>query len=199
MRNIRLNRLKAAVALLAVIGPGCQAEPTGVQSAGPAAAGQPPALSVGAGVAGSVTGSAHLTVFPGAPPGLATRNFTVSAVEQADGSVSGEWEIVAGGTILHGDVDCMWIAPDGVSARISGIVTDAKFTTFQVGTAFAMELFDNGNGASGDPDITTQLRAFKNLAPAAGRAFCEDGTVPTGADLDPLPTEEGNFQIRTGA
>lgn len=148
------------------------------------------------GVAGSASGSAHLTVFPGAPKGLGTRNFAFQAVQDPDGGVRGEWQIVAGGSILHGSIDCLTIAADGESARLSGIVEDAKFTLFQVGTAFAMEVFDNGNGASGDPDVTTQVRAFRNAAPAVGTTFCETGDIPVGADLDPLPTEEGNFSIR---
>lgn len=153
-------------------------------------------LAASQGVAGSASGSAHLTVFPAAPKGLGTRNFAFSAVRHADGDVSGQWQIVAGGTILHGSVDCLTIAADGESARLSGLVEAAKFTSFQVGTAFAMEVFDNGNGASGDPDVTTQLRAFRNAAPAVGTAFCESGEIPVGAELDPLPTEEGNFSIR---
>ena len=147
-------------------------------------------------VTGSATGSAHLTVFPpSVPPGLALRNFAFTALKTGDGTVSGQWQIVAGGTILHGPIDCLTIAPDGKSARISGLVTDAKFALFAEGTAFAMELFDNSPGGSGDPDVTTQLRAFRNAAPEVGRAFCEAGTVPEGADLDPLPSEHGNVTI----
>lgn len=150
------------------------------------------------GVTGSATGSAHLTAFPpelGLPPGIALRNFAFSAIRHADGSVGGQWQVVAGASILHGPIDCLAIAPDGRSARISGLVTSAIFSTFVPGTAFAMELFDNGPGASGDADVTTQLRAFRNADPAVARAFCESGTIPAGADLDPLPTEHGNLTI----
>lgn len=150
------------------------------------------------GVAGSATGSAHVTVFPpSVPHGLALRNFAFSAVKRGDGSTMGEWQIVAGGTILHGPIDCLTIAPDGESARISGLVSSAKFSpTFEEGTAFAMELFDNGAGGSSDADVTTNLRAFRNMAPEVGRAFCETGATPPGVDLDPLPTEHGNLTIR---
>lgn len=187
-----------ATAFVAAALAGCE---SGQTTTGPDAAAELTDQTVAAvqGVAGSASGSAHLTVFPGAPKGLGTRNFAFSAVRHADGDVSGQWQIVAGGTILHGSIDCLTIAPDGESARLSGLVEDAKFTTFQVGTAFAMEVFDNGNGASGDPDVTTQLRAFRNAAPEIGTAFCETGEIPMGADLDPLPTEEGNFSIRAGS
>lgn len=151
------------------------------------------------GVTGAASGSAHLTVFPGAPKGLGSRNFAFQAVQDADGDVRGEWQIVAGGTILHGSIDCLTIAADGESARLSGLVEDAKFSFFEVGTAFAMEIFDNGDGASGDPDVSTQARAFRNAAPSVGTAFCETGAIPAGADLDPLPSEEGNFSIRVGS
>lgn len=157
------------------------------------------AVAAAQGVAGTASGSAHLTVFPGAPKGLGSRNFAFQAAQDAGGDVRGEWQIVAGGTILHGSIDCLTIAADGESARLSGIVEDAKFSLFEVGTAFAMEVFDNGDGASGDPDVSTQLRAFRNAAPEVGTAFCETGAIPAGADLDPMPTEEGNFSIRVGS
>lgn len=149
------------------------------------------------GLVASLTGSAHLTAFPPpTPPGLALRNLTITAMLWEDGTVTGEWQVVAGATILHGEIDCMTVATDGRSARVSGVIDQAKFATFLPGTAFAMELFDNGDGSSGDPDVTTQLRAFRNEAPEVGRAFCETGAVPAGADLMPLPTEHGNFTIR---
>lgn len=151
-------------------------------------------------VAGSVTGSAHLSVFaPPVPPGLALRNLTLTAVVAENGSVVGEWQIVAGGSILHGMVDCLTIAAGGASARLSGVIEFAAYTTFVAGTAFAMEVFDNGAGESGDADVTTQLRAFQNLPVSEGRSFCETGAVPHGVDLMPLPTEHGNFTIRVGA
>lgn len=198
MRHTMSRTLAAATLGLAALTAGCESDSLGPRSSAPLAS--PSAgLSVSAvDVVGSVTGSAHLIALPlPAPLGLATRDFTVSALEYRDGLVRGGWQIVAGATILHGDIDCLHIAPDGASARISGIVTDVKFSpTFVAGTAFAMELFDNGNGASGDPDVTTEVRAFRDMSPAVGRAFCEDGTVPTGADLNPMPTDEGNVTIR---
>lgn len=150
-----------------------------------------------AGLVASLTGSAHLTALaPPTPPGLALRNFTITAMLWGDGTVTGEWQLVAGATILHGNVDCMTVADDGKSARVSGIVEQAKFAAFLPGTAFAMELFDNGSNPQANPDVTTALRAFRNATPEVGRAFCETGTVPAGADLLPMPTEHGNIRIR---
>jgi hypothetical protein len=150
------------------------------------------------GIAGAASGSAHVSVDLGVPlpPGLGLRNFAFTALRDAEGNVRGAWQIVAGSSILHGNIDCLTIEPGGASARVSGLVTQAKFTTFLPGTAFAMEIFDNGNGGSGDPDVSTQLRAFRNAAPEVGRQFCISGTIPDGADLQPLPTDHGNFSIR---
>jgi hypothetical protein len=150
------------------------------------------------GASGAAYGSAHVSIEFSVPlpPGLSLRNFTFNASRDAGGTVRGQWQLVAGSTILHGEIDCLTIEPGGASARISGLVTSAKFATFLPGTAFAMEIFDNGNGGSGDPDVSTQLRAFRNAAPEVGRAFCVSGTVPEGGDLQPLPTDHGNFSIR---
>lgn len=194
MTRSKSNHWRTVGLVLALVGAGCRSDAT----APDATLTQTTLAMAAAAVSGSATGSAHLTVFPpSVPPGLALRNFAFQAVKHGDGSVAGQWQIVVGGTILHGPVDCLTIAPDGMSARISGLVEDVKFSpTFEEGTAFAMELFDNSAGGSGDPDVTTQLRAFRNAAPEVGRAFCEDGTVPEGADLDPLPSEHGNVTIR---
>lgn len=140
---------------------------------------------------GRVTGSAHLQVF--APNGIGLRKLTFSAIQHADGSVSGEWNLVAGATILHGDLDCLNILPGGDRARFSGIVTDAKFTNFEPGTAFALEVVDNGQGGDSDPDQTSVVRAFRNADPAVGRHFCETGEAPT--DVEFMDAQKGNIQI----
>jgi len=191
MKRILMIPLAAALAA-------CQGMPVDANSA--ATAGQPASIvAASAGVSGAASGSGHTLYDFGVPLpyGLGLRNFTFNAIHHADGRVEGQWQIVVGGTILHGDIDCLTIAPDGASARMSGVITSSKFTTLQAGTAFAMEIFDNGNGASGAADVTTQLLAFRNADPSVGRAFCTDGTVPTGADLSPLPIDHGNFSIRT--
>lgn len=150
-----------------------------------------------AGVAGSVTGSAHWEFDFGVPvpPGLATRNLVFSAVERDDGRVTGEWNIVVGGTILHGAIDCMEILPDGETARIAGIVEQAKFTSFQPGTAFGLLVVDDGQGAKGG-DETSNVLSFRNEPPEVGREFCENGTFPGSATTDEIL--HGNFQVRGG-
>jgi hypothetical protein len=140
----------------------------------------------------SVTGSALVQVF--APAGIGLRRLTFTARVFPDGAVDGEWNLVAGSAILHGDIDCLHILPDGKTARLSGIVTDAKFTLFVPGTAFAMEFVDNGQGGDADADVTTDLRAFRNASPEVGRLFCETGEAPP--DVEYLQMIHGNFQVR---
>jgi hypothetical protein len=144
-----------------------------------------------AGVSGSVTGSAIVQFFP--PSGVGLRRLTFAGVKHQDGSVTGEWNIVVGATILHGDIDCMTILPGGDRARIAGIVTDAKFTTFQTGTAFAIEVVDNGEGQNDPADATTELVAFRNAPPEVGRLFCETGEAPS--ELEFIDIELGNVQV----
>jgi hypothetical protein len=148
-----------------------------------------------AGATASVTGSGHFSFFPPpGPDGLRLWKLTLNAVRHQDGGTSGEWQIVVGASILHGDVDCVTVLPGGTVARVSGIVEDAKFTSFVPGTGFAIEVTDNGQGGDADSDQTTSALAFRNTPPETARAFCETGTAPT--DLDVIPMELGNFRIR---
>lgn len=150
----------------------------------------------GQGVVGSVTGSGHWEVFPPPiPKGLGLRNLTLHAVKLANGEVNGEWQIVVGGTILHGSLDCVEFLPDGKSARVSGLVESVKFSpTFLPNTAFGMLVVDNGEGAGTPRDQDSDLLSFRNAPPEVGRDFCENGTEPAGFGLD--DTLIGNFQVR---
>lgn len=198
MKSVRLS----VVAMLAFAA-ACDSNPAQPVESNPTAA----VLSGVMPIVGSVTGSAHFLAFsldqclignPGcpAPKGIATRNMSFQAMKAADGSVSGSWQSTAGSAILHGTIDCLTIAADGKSARMSGLVTMAKGTLFQPGTAFAMEVFDNGAGGSGVPDESTAIRPFRNLAPEVGRAFCETGDVPDNGELPVIPSDQGNVTIR---
>lgn len=148
-------------------------------------------------VIASASGGGHVEVFPSppVPRGLALRNFAFTAKAYADGSADGEWQIVAGGTILHGDVTCL--AVEGSSARIAGVVTDAKFSlSFQPGDELAWEAVDDGEGVDAT-DETSNLRAFAGTPPGSAEAFCEDGTVPTDGDqpFALTPIDLGNVQV----
>jgi len=196
-----MNPARIAAPVLLILGAACTADDRGLVAPSATPGASAALTPASAGVAGSATGSAHLTVFPPpTPPGLALRNFTFSAVRHVDGSVNGEWQVVAGATIIHGLVDCLTIAPGGHTARMSGLVESVMpvGSSFMENTAFAIELFDNGPGESAELDVATQLAAFRNAAPEVGRAFCETGTTPPDTDLNPLPLEHGNFTIRLG-
>lgn len=188
-----MTRSTLTLALLVALAAGCASDPSA-----PAPLGLNAAIA-DHGLAGAASGSGHLVHDFGVPLpyGLSLRNFTFTARRDASGTVSGEWQIVAGGSILHGQIDCLTIAPDGAHARLSGVIDAAKYTTFLPGTSFAMAISDNGNGASGEADATSELLAFRNTDPSVGRSFCEDGTVPAGADVDPIPVDHGNFSIRS--
>ena len=149
----------------------------------------------GSDVIASASGGAHVEVFPSppVPRGLALRNLTFTARAYADGRVDGEWQLVAGGTILHGDVTCLHV--DGGRARIGGIVTDAKFSlTFQVGDELGWEAVDDGEGADAS-DETSNLRAFAGAPAGSAAAFCEDGTVPDPGSFTITAIELGNVQV----
>lgn len=150
-----------------------------------------------AGVVGSVSGSGHWEVDFGipVPTGIGLRKLTLHAVEQADGTVHGEWQIVVGATILHGSLDCVEFLPDGKSARVSGLVEDVKFSlVFEPNTAFGMLIVDNGEGAGAPRDQDSDLLSFLNAPPEVGRDFCENGTIPPAFEVD--DTLIGNFQVR---
>lgn len=191
-------REKLVMGLAVMVLAACNEMPAGDTLAGPDVA-STAALSAGAGVTGSVTGNAHFPFQPfvdqGLPPGLSLRRLAFTGREYQDGSISGEWQIVIGGTILHGNIDCLTILSDGKTGRISGIVEQAKFTTFQVGTAFAMEFVDNGQGQAAADDEVTEILAFRNAPPEVGRQFCETGEAP--GELEWIQITQGNFQVRT--
>lgn len=205
-----MNRISLGAIVMFGLVAGCDSSATAPSAASASLESAP--VHVGAmastkDVAASVTGSAHFPAFPPdqclifnpgcpSPQGIGTRNMALHVLSFDDGSVRGAWQSTAGSTILHGTIDCLTIAPDGRSARLSGLVTNAKFTLFQTGTAFAMEVFDNGPGGSSAPDQSTAIAVFRNLAPEVGRDFCETGAVPGDGQLPPIPSEQGNVTIR---
>lgn len=147
----------------------------------------------GSAVIASASGGAHLTVFPNAPRGLGLRNFTFTARAYAGGAADGEFQLVAGGTILHGDVTCLAVEND--RARIGGIVTDAKFSlSFQAGDEIAWEAVDSGEGVDAS-DETSNLRAFAGAPAGSAGAFCADGTLPDPDAFSLTPIELGNVQV----
>lgn len=153
-----------------------------------------PALAQAAGSHGmvvqSVTGAAHYVT----PDGF-FRRFTFTAQKYSDSFVDGQWQMVAGATILHGSVTCLNILSPH-EARLGGTIDDAHFALFLPGTDIGWVVVDNGQGADAPPDMTSSLRAFRNAPPGSAEQFCETGQLPfPGGDLGIDNITYGNTQI----
>jgi hypothetical protein len=83
-------------------------------------------------------------------------NFSLTAIEYADGSVSGQYtDRFAKGDGFHAVVDCLSVA--GNQAWVSGVITSGRFTDSETGEVFdlaGLDVFttvqDNGTSAN-DP------------------------------------------------
>lgn len=140
------------------------------------------------GVVASVTGSGIRDLDPD-PRKQFIRAFTVSAVKQADGTVTGQYNMVIGSgseTHLHGDVTCLVVKGD--RAWIAGDVDRWPFPEDQRDmSSVAVEIVDGGSAA---PDGLSLL-GFWIGDPDAGDAWCED------AQEGPvLPIDHGNLTVR---
>lgn len=147
-------------------------------------------------VTASVTGGAQWIISSGPAEGL-LRWFTFTATRTADGTVDGQWQLVAGTAILHGSVTCLKILGD--HARLGGTVDDAKFSLFMAGTDVAWEVVDGGEGVNAAVDETSNLAAFRNAPTGAAEAFCGAGTVPEipgNPAFEISPITYGNVKIR---
>jgi hypothetical protein len=137
-------------------------------------------------VVASVNGSAHWYT----PDGF-FRRLTFSAREYDDGSMGGEWQLVAGPSILHGDILCMKIL--GNHARLGGFVEHSFFSFFQPNTAFGLEVVDLGEGTNTLPDKSSNPRAFRNESVDTALEFCETGQTPNPITIEDI--DLGNVQI----
>jgi hypothetical protein len=128
------------------------------------------------------------------PEGL-LRRFTFTGAQYMDGSVDGEWQLVAGATILHGDVICLSLV-DPHHVRLGGRVDFAAFTQFfPEGTEIGWTASDLGEGSGSSGDQTTNLRAFRNAPPGSAGIYCSTGIVPGGGTVGLDPIDTGNIQI----
>jgi hypothetical protein len=138
--------------------------------------------TVEGGVLHSVTGSAHFRVSG------ALRTFTASAVEHADGTVSGRGQLNARvlGLRAQGTVDCMVVIDN--FAALSGIVTNSNDPA-EVGRGVVWAVRDNGEGRNAPADEVTFLYRFdphpdlcKTWAPVLMTIL--------------VPAEKGNVKVR---
>jgi hypothetical protein len=80
-------------------------------------------------------------------------NFSITAVEHSDGTVTGEWsdQFGQGQGGIHAQVNCLSIS--GNKAWISGIITSGTVNGFDVtGFPVITEVEDNGKSANDPPD-----------------------------------------------
>lgn len=149
----------------------------------------------------SATGSGHVRRADGG-----IRKFTISAIQHADGSVSGEYDLKAGPIRLlqeagihppqvsfHGTITCMTVV--GNSAYLGGVVDRQKNAVIALGTdeftGVAIELIDNGNGPEAEPDQISSIAFYVPGSPSTPQDYCD---APTPGTV--FPIEQGNITVR---
>ena len=144
-----------------------------------------PQLSAGGnGVQSSATGSGHYIA------GDQIRTLAFSAVQYADGSASGEYQIDvhASNTSFHVSVTCLSVV--GNTAWIAGVIDWSSGPPVLPGTVSYFYAIDNGEGSGAAPDIVSVARI--NDRPEADEEFCT--TRPLA--LPPRDVVHGNVQVR---
>lgn len=146
-----------------------------------------PTLSSRASRQERVTGSATilLPLF-----GNALERYSLSAIRQSDGSVTGEFEEFSeqeGGQRIHAKVYCFTVT--GNSARLAARIDQTNVSFGPVGSYVVWSVIDNGEGANSPPDETTDI--YFNGTQAQADTHCR-----TGFNLAPYyPSLRGNLQV----
>lgn len=134
-----------------------------------------------------VTGSATilLPLF-----GNALERYSLSAIRQGDGSVTGEFEEFSeqeGGQRIHAKVYCFTVT--GNTARLAARIDQTNVSFGPVGSYVVWSVIDNGEGAQSQPDQTTDI--FFNGTQAQADTHCR-----TGFNLAPYYSSlRGNLQV----
>jgi hypothetical protein len=140
--------------------------------------------ALGEGVVARASGSGHFT------SGGELRTFTFNAIRRADGTVSGEWEVISragAGARLHGDVLCLAI--NGNQAWIGTRIESATNPVVIIGSEGGFRVVDNGEGANEPPDAASL--AFFNGAAGFAQNYCD--AMAANPPLNPV--EHGNLQV----
>lgn len=180
MKNlVRTCAVAGAIAFAA-----CQ-DTTGVDAG--RTAGFDAAFSTG-GNAVVVTGAGHIDRDPSAAMDL--RRFTISAIGHADGSASGQYQLVIGPAAVkaHGTITC--VTRSGNRAFIGGTVDRRNiFEEFDI-TGVSIEVVDNGSGPGAAPDEVSNVGFFV-ANPGGPQQFCDDAVPgPT------MPITQGDISVR---
>jgi len=135
-----------------------------------------------------VTGSATI-VLPNFDNAL--ERYSVSAIRQNDGSVTGEFEEYSaqeGGQRIHAQVVCFTVT--GNSARLAARIDQTNVSFGPVGSYVVWSVIDNGEGARSAPDQTTDIFF-------GGTAAQADFQCRTGYNLAPyFSSLRGNLQVQ---
>lgn len=175
---------QGATVLCAVVVMGCSA---GSDLTTPRLSVAAPSLSSRATRQERVTGNATvlLPLF-----GDARERYSVSAIRQSDGSVTGEFEEFSeqeGGQRIHAHVYCFTVT--GNSARLAARIDQTNVSFGPVGSYIVWSVIDNGEGAKSRPDETTDI--FFGGTQAQADTHCR-----TGFNLAPYyPSLRGNLQV----
>ena len=120
--------------------------------------------------------------------------YSLTAIRQRDGSVSGEVEEhaeTAAGVFVrrgHGTVICFTV--NGNIARVAGTIDSIRGAGVPApGNAFILTVVDNGEGANDPPDLASTPATVSSLAVAA--THCA-----TGIERPLFPIDRGNIQVR---
>lgn len=152
----------------------------------------PPAAGTANPVVHSATGSGHQDDVDVATGEVFNRTFAFSAVQYADGTAEGNAQIESRkfDLVIHMRIDCLYVSPDGKTARLSGLITRTSrpFADAPVGEVHRFTVQDNGEPGAG-------VDKFSGV-PANLMGFdCEDGDVDSG--VPPTRTvNRGEIQVR---
>ena len=167
------NRILMILATAAVFGCSESAIPPTAQSDGSAL----PASAGSQVVHQATAGSPDICSAVGDKPGC-DANFSLVAVQRADGSVTGEWvdrfSQVNGGGGVHVAVNCLNVI--GNRAYVSGVITQGN--SDQIGQLALTKVVDNGRSTRDPPDQISVTINFPGLDVDCNGAPAFDDVIP---------------------
>ncbi|MGH7639198.1 MAG: hypothetical protein ACREOK_16225 [Gemmatimonadaceae bacterium] len=116
------------------------------------------------------------------------RTFTFNAKQHADGSVSGEFQIIARQVdrVTHGRITCMTVL--GKSAWLGGII-ERDDSGVSTGAEARFRVVDLGQAPGGSPDLVSLLNFI--FVPGAAQSYCN--AIPSFPAL--MPTDGGELTV----
>lgn len=137
----------------------------------------PTAAGDGNTVVHSATGAGHQDDVDVATGEVFNRTFSFSAVQYADGTTEGNAQIASRkfDLVIHMRINCLHVAPDGKTARLSGLITRTSrpFADAPVGEVHRFTVQDNGEPGAG-------VDKFSGVPANPLARDCNDGDVDFG-------------------